>query len=252
MDSRPLIVDFHDSLEEVSLAAMRRSNAHVYDHIMVTLQGMYCGVITVHDLLERIAEQGIRYAQQANPLTGLPGNALIRYQIERAAHSDKSFAVLYLDLDNFKVYNDVYGFDRGDEVLKLLAEVIQSIFGDPSADEAFIGHLGGDDFVVVVDGDVTDETLKKLLDTFDTKIPEYYDDDDRQRGYMYAANRRGEMERFAFVSLSVAVVTEENGPFDSYHAIAKHASEVKKRCKCQPGSCFFFDRRTDQSSTPLL
>jgi diguanylate cyclase (GGDEF)-like protein len=185
----------------------------------------------------------VNNAQQANPLTGLPGNAVIQYQIEHVLNSGKEFSVLYLDLDNFKAYNDVYGFDRGDAILQFLAELIQSALSNIDIEDSFIGHLGGDDFVAVLNQRIDQTVLDNLLLAFDARILEYYDEEDRQRGYIYTTNRRGNYEKFPFISLSIAVVTEDNGVFDGYHSVAKRASDVKKRCKAVAGSCYFFDRR---------
>jgi diguanylate cyclase (GGDEF)-like protein len=243
MDPTPLIVDFNDSLEAVAQAAMQRPASTLYDHIIVTVQGAYFGLISVRDLLERITEQGIKYAQYSNPLTGLPGNIMIQREIERIIHSCEQFAVLYFDLDHFKAYNDAYGFDRGDEVLKLTAGLLQETFIPTDDGTPFVGHLGGDDFFVVLTGQLDTTILEECIRNFDARIVTYYDDIHREQGFLYAVNRRGDPERFPFISVSIAVVTEQNGPFQSYHELAKCASEVKQQCKMVAGSCYLHDRR---------
>jgi len=153
------------------------------------------------------------------------------------------FSVLYLDLDNFKAYNDVYGFKRGDEVLKLTAELLQQYFSETLFDNSFVGHIGGDDFVVVLEETVNSERLREFLAIFDEKILTYYDELHVKEGGITATNRRGVLETFPIMSVSLAVVTDENGPFASYHAVAKRATELKKICKAVQGSCYLNDRR---------
>ncbi|HEY3377599.1 MAG TPA: GGDEF domain-containing protein [Armatimonadota bacterium] len=245
MDMSPLIVDFQDPLEVVAQAATQRSRPLLYDNIIVTINGQYFGVITVMDLLECITEQGIKNATYANPLTGLPGNIIIEREIDRVIHIAEHFSVLYIDLDNFKAYNDAYGFSRGDEILKVTAELLLGTFTKDRFPSPFVGHLGGDDFVVVLDTLPPGELLQEFADTFDRKILTYYDEVHRQQQGITARNRRGELESFPFMSISIAVVTSENGPFENFHALAKRSTEVKKLCKAIQGSCCVFDRRRD-------
>lgn len=243
MDTHPLMVDFHDPLELVAHAATQRDKLWLYDNILVTLNARYFGTITVMDLLERITEQGIKNATYANPLSGLPGNVIIDREIDRLLHQAETYAVLYIDLDNFKAYNDVYGFKRGDEIIKMTADLLQEIFSSAVLPEAFIGHIGGDDFVVTTECNVPETLLKGFTNRFDHKILTYYDDEHRRQGYITSYNRHGELEQFPFVSVSVAVVRNDNANFSSNHAIAKRAAEIKKACKAMQGSCYLYDRR---------
>ena len=181
----------------------------------------------------------------ANP-TSMPGNVMIQQEIESMLGNGDPFTVLYLDLDNIKAYNDVYGFDRGDEVLVFTAELLQEAFPPQPIADPFIGHIGGDDFVVVIPTACPDARLHALLDDFDRRIRRHYSEVHRQQGQIEAVNRRGEVEQFPFISLSIAVITAENGPFENYHEVAKRATEVKKACKMTRGSCAVRDRRRDQ------
>jgi len=249
MDTQPLIVEFNDSLENVAQAATQREQVKLNDNIIVCVQESYFGILTARDMLESIMRQGVKFAQYANPLTGLPGNVMIQREIEWAITNPQTFTVLYVDLDNFKAYNDVYGFDRGDEVLKFTAALLQECFPLQPDIEPFIDHLGGDDFVVVVGQRVSEELLQHLLMRFNEQVCLYYADADRETGYIHAANRRGEIEQFPFISISIAVVDDRNGPLESYHDLAKRATEVKKICKTTPGSCVIYDRRSALSLT---
>ena len=243
MDTHSLIVDFKEPLEVVAQAATQRDQLWLYDNIIVTINGQYFGIVTVMDLLQHITEQGIKYATYSNPLTGLPGNIIIERAIDRVMEHCAHYSVLYIDLDNFKAYNDVYGFKRGDEVLKLTAELLQQTFPETLFANSFVGHIGGDDFVVVLEETVQDEPLQAFIEQFDAKVLTYYDEVHVAEGGITSSNRRGELESFPIMSVSLAVVTDENGPFSSYHAVAKRATEVKKLCKAVQGSCVQHDRR---------
>jgi diguanylate cyclase (GGDEF)-like protein len=243
MDAAPLIVNFQEPIEAVAQAATQRGQVSLYDHIMVTIQDRYYGVVTIMDLLSRITDQGIKYATYSNPLTGLPGNVIIEREIERILNTADHFSILYFDLDNFKAYNDVYGFNRGDEVLKFTAELLQETFNCANFPNAFVGHIGGDDYVVVLDETAPESVLEDFINTFNQKILTYYDEEHIVTGCLNTHNRRGEMDTFPIMSISIAVVTEENGPFRSYHTLAKRTAEIKTRCKTVQGSCYIFDRR---------
>ncbi len=245
LTTSPLIVDINDPLEEVSFLAMQREANSVYDHILVSNNGMYFGIVTVSELLEQMTEMGMQRAKYANPLTGLPGNTMIQQEIEHAVSDASPFVVLYLDLDNFKAYNDTYGFDRGDEVLRMTANLLLKTFNNHDFPDAFVGHIGGDDYVVVLNASLPEDTLAALIADFDSLVREFYDEEHQQQGYITSINRRGRAEKFPFISISIAVITEHNGPFNGYHAVAKRATEVKKQCKTIQQSCFVHDRRQD-------
>jgi len=243
MDSNALIVDFNEPLEVVAQAATSRGLQRLYDNIIVTLNGHYFGMVTIITLLERITEQSVNFATYSNPLTGLPGNVMIERVVEHVLHQNADFSVLYLDLDNFKAYNDTLGFERGDGILRFTADLLRETFPTEVFPGAFIGHIGGDDFVVVLESLVPEEILKDLLQRFDSKVLSYYDEQQITDGYIVALNRRGEVESFPFISISIAVVTSENGPLANYQELARRTTEVKKVCKATRGSCVYFDRR---------
>ncbi len=243
MNTNPLVVDMHCTIEEAAQLAMQRHSAHVYDQILVSNNGMYFGTVSVRDLLERITVISVERAQYSNPLTGLPGNTMIKYEIERVLFSTESFTILYIDLDHFKVYNDTYGFDRGDEVIKLTASLLHEVFAQQLINDVFIGHIGGDDFMAVANKRISEDLLQHFIEQFDNRIKQMYTPEHAEKGYVMAANRNGIVEKIGLVAVSIAAVTEVNGPFDNYHDIAQRATEVKKNAKAIPGSCYIFDRR---------
>lgn len=179
----------------------------------------------------------------ASPLTFLPGNSAIEQtMIERIARKEP-FAVLYIDLNHFKVYNDQYGWLKGDVVIKLLARAIQNAVAVHSNLNDFVGHIGGDDFVVVSTPNRAGKIAQDVINLFDGAIPDYYDADTRKRGYIEAKDRFGRLTRFPLTSVAIAIVTNERRALEHPSQIAAFAAEVKRIVKSHPGSHFAFDRR---------
>jgi len=185
-----------------------------------------------------------RQEKSFNPLTGLPGNILIEEQIKhRVAETTKLFAVLYLDLDNFKAYNDVYGFLKGDEVIKLVAHVINKEVRDSGGQEDFIGHIGGDDFIAITTPDRVDDICRAVINQFDSTIPLFYSSEDRRRGHVVTKDRTNQETKYPFMSLSIAVVSNQNRPIENHWQVAEIAAELKKYAKAKKGSVYVKDRR---------
>lgn len=181
--------------------------------------------------------------RRISPLTGLPGNVQIQTEMKKRLLKKDSFAVIYFDLDNFKAYNDVYGFSNGDEVIKLLAKIIVKHIHNIEYGNSFVGHIGGDDFVAIIDKYDYDSLCKGIIEDFDKKIVDYYTADDVERGYVEVANRRGIIEKFPIVSLSIAVVEVENGNFKSPLEIGEVSAQVKHMAKETIGSAYVINRR---------
>jgi len=238
MDNFPLILDYSVPLEEVSRLAMARSNGHLYDYILVKLGDRHMGIVTVKDLLEKTTQLEVTSAKYANPLTGLPGNVIIESQINRVINEEEDYAVLYIDIDNFKAYNDVYSFQKGDEILKLTASILEEAFSSANFQYSFVGHIGGDDFVVIIAGGQIEEACKQVLNRFDRQVLPFYNHLDRERKYITTLNRKGNQEVFPLMSLSIAVITNKCHQFAGYNELAKIAAELKKKCKAINGSCY--------------
>jgi diguanylate cyclase (GGDEF)-like protein len=172
-------------------------------------------------------------------LSGLPGNILIEEKLRQELERRTDFAVLYFDLDNFKAYNDTYGFDNGDKVLSMLAQMIQQqvlLWGNR---DCFVGHIGGDDFIAVVKQVNVEALCQALIELFDNRILDFYTERDKIKGYIIAKNRHGVEEKYPLISLSIAVVKNQAGRFKSTAALAETAGGVKKRCKVIWKSCYF-------------
>lgn len=179
-----------------------------------------------------------------SPLTGLPGNMQIEAELKRRLRKKTEFSILYFDLDNFKAYNDIYGFLKGDEIIKLTSKIIQRNIHDMDIEESFIGHIGGDDFVAIVSSGIDFERIcQNIIIEFDYEILEYFSDEDSERGYMEVANRKGILEQFPLVSLSVGVVVIEKGRFKNILEIGEVGAQVKHVAKSTMGSTYVIDRR---------
>ncbi|MFP5264700.1 MAG: response regulator [Blastocatellia bacterium] len=204
-------------------------------------------VARIQALLRRSALQSI------NPLTGLPGNRQVERFLQKCAKEKERFwAAVYIDIDNFKAYNDCYGFLRGDEVLKATAEVIARNAGGCDH-SVFVGNIGGDDFLIGFSNDMprADErslevvraALDNLITEFDGLVEKFYKQEDIERGYLEAEGRRGGLERFPIMSLSIAVVTNERRLFNHPLEISNTFVSVKRKAKSMPGSVVCFDQR---------
>lgn len=180
----------------------------------------------------------------ANPLTGLPGNIEIQSEINHRIAKGVKFSVLYLDVDNFKAYNDVYGFACGDRSIKMIADIIMDAVRNYGSQGDFIGHIGGDDFIIITDPEFSDDLCKNIIKEFDRKIPEMYTDEDRKAGFICTANRKGHVIYFPIMTLSIAVVSNENRVLSSHIQVGEIGAELKRRAKFIQGSVYLKDRRT--------
>ncbi len=180
----------------------------------------------------------------ANPLTRLPGNTTILFETTARIQSGQPFALAYIDIDNFKSFNDRYGYGRGDEVLVVACRILTTVVGELAGPEGFVGHVGGDDFVFMSRPDTIDAICQTVIKRFDLVIPDFYDRDDRLKGYIDSVDRRGNKEQFPIMSLSIAVVTNERVPIAHPGDVSKIASELKKRAKALKGSVYVKDQRS--------
>ena len=192
--------------------------------------------------LRRMREE----AREANPLTGLPGNLAIARRIDERLRSGEIFAVLYCDLDNFKAYNDAYGFSKGDEAILYTRECLQKTFDQLEIADGFVGHEGGDDFIVIASFEAWEPYVHRFIALFDEGAPLLYSEGDRKNGFIESVDRKGRRQSFPLMTVSIAVVTNKWRSYDRHQEIAETAAEVKKLAKKSdgtPGSRFAIDRR---------
>ena len=180
-----------------------------------------------------------------SPLTGLPGNVQIHAELKKRILNREPFSVLYLDLDNFKAYNDVYGFLKGDEIIEFTAETICKCLHSAYNENVFIGHIGGDDFVGIIPDLHCDKVCQQILATFDAKSLKFFTQEDREKGYIEVANRKGIIEQFPLTSLSIGVVVADVGRFHNILEIGEVGAQVKHAAKSVMGSSYAIDRRKE-------
>lgn len=225
-----LQVDAHTTIDVVARKALLRTPDKLYDAVVITREGKYCGIVTIKDLLEKTLELEVANAKQINPLSELPGNVAIETHITKAVMLEENKCILYFDLDNFKAYNDFYGFERGDGVLKCVTRILK----EQISSNAFLGHIGGDDFIAIVAINTADSICQCIIDIFDAKVKAFYSDEDGIRGYINVKNRNAVEECFPLMSISIVGVYSSH--YKTTDILAEDAGRLKKLCKQQPGS----------------
>ena len=176
-------------------------------------------------------------------LTGLPGNAQIEIELKKGVSGKKTFAVLYADLDNFKAYNDKYGFMNGDEVIKFTANCMRESIQNLGVKGDFLGHIGGDDFVAVVEYANARKISRDIIKRFDSNIGEYYSEEDNENGFVKIPNRKGKLEKYPLMTITVAMISNRFKKYDSVLELGEDGAQVKKKAKTIPGSTFLENRR---------
>ena len=181
--------------------------------------------------------------RRVSPLTGLPGNVQIHAELKKRLLNKEDFCVLYLDLDNFKAYNDVYGFLKGDQIIEFTAETIVNSVHSDELDNTFVGHIGGDDFVAIVPGTNCERLCQNILHYFDSNVTKFFTPEDIEKGYIEVANRKGIIEQFPLTSLSIGVVVADVGRFGNILEIGEVGAQVKHAAKSVMGSSYAIDKR---------
>ncbi len=177
-----------------------------------------------------------------NPSTKLPGPSAIEYEVDKRLRTSEKFAVCYGDLDNFKAYNDYYGYVYGDKMIKITSLIIRNVVQDLTP-RGFVGHIGGDDFIWIIPVDLVDPVCKNIIATFDRMAPYRYAEIDRDRGWIEVPNRKGVTERFPIVSISIAVIINQKKMFKHPGEMSHMMADLKKYTKTLPGSNYVIERR---------
>ena len=227
MDHNFLSVDYQTPISMVSYLAMSRSNDKLYDFIVVTENCKYIGTVTIKDLLQKAAEIEVGNAKDQNPLSGLPGNLIVEQKLSNCLNCNSKYSIAYIDIDNFKAFNDVYGFENGDLVIKLLASILKNNISK----DHFIGHIGGDDFVVIVYGLATDNYFEIIIDQFEQKALKFYNQSDIQSGYITTTNRRGETEQFPLLTITSVVINSSMQKFCDVFELTEVLAKKKREAK---------------------
>jgi diguanylate cyclase (GGDEF)-like protein len=183
---------------------------------------------------------------EINPLTRLPGNISINKEIQERIDNKKEFAFGYADLDYFKPFNDRYGFSRGDEVIKMTGRIILGVVKSKQPYGSFVGHIGGDDFVFIIDPPLMEEAAAEIIRAFDSLITGMYDPSDLKQGFIKSFDRKGKATQFPVMCISIGMTETRSRAFTHYGEITEIAAEMKKHTKQCKGSCFRLDRRQDK------
>nr|WP_106781709.1 GGDEF domain-containing protein [Lysinibacillus timonensis] len=235
--TNPLIVDYFQSITEVSRLAMEREEEDLYDDVIVTKNDKFNGVVSIRSLLMSFVEIQVEFASFLNPLSNLPGNHLINQKLNEAISSSE-YSVMYFDLDYFKTYNDLYGFNRGDKVLLHLTDILKRNILHYGY---FLGHIGGDDFMAILPHYDIKPICEKIIEEFDETIPSFYDPVHITDPDFKVKDRSGHMERFTIMSLSIAVLTSEERQYNKVEDLSDEVAAIKRYCKKIKGSCFIIN-----------
>lgn len=251
INKNPLVVDYNVPITNVSKLAMSRLEDNLYDYIVITKEDKYYGIVTVKRLLESTTELELNYARHLNPLTGLPGNIAIEDKLNQAISNDKAVAVFYLDLDNFKAYNDIYGFENGDKILKLTADIITDCTYKHFGIQSFISHIGGDDFIIIVENDNyrVDRLCNDIITVFDKSIRGFYNLEHLNEGFIVSHDRYGNVRRFNIMSLSIAVLSGHGHNLKTTYHAGKLAADLKNECKKESISNYIIRNMDNISSS---
>ncbi len=214
------------------------------DNIIILSNGEYSGIVNINKLFHAITEINLALAKGANPLTGLPGNESIQRDISRRLDNRTPFDIAYIDIDNFKPFNDHYGFQRGDVVIKAIGEIISKVaHSTGSGTSCFCGHIGGDDFIIITEPHHSEHISKQIINKLEEHLPVFHGEMDFSAGGFTAMNRKGEQERFNLLSISIGIVNTRLTPVNSYAELASVSTEVKKAAKKISGSSIVVNRR---------
>lgn len=234
----PIIVVSENNDEEHVIEILK-SDVEIVLNSPVNSEILYYSIMNFIKLLNR--------NRMISPLTGLPGNVQIQAEIESRLSKGRKYAMMYVDLDNFKAYNDTYGFSNGDEMIKLTARVItKNVLERDDKERNFVGHIGGDDFVAIVEDNNYEEICQNIIAEFDKSVEKHFTKEDAERGYIEVENRKGVMEQFPLTSISVGVVEVTKQRFKNTLEIGEAGAVVKHLAKTISGSTYVIDRRKNR------
>jgi diguanylate cyclase (GGDEF)-like protein len=197
------------------------------------------------ELQARIEMHLRRYLRDSdmNPVTELPGNRALEQELEERLQSGRLFALCYVDLDDFKAYNDYYGFHAGSEVIKMTGRLLSEVVKSGGGPDDFLGHVGGDDFIILTTIRNAEPLSRQVISRFDELIPSYYQSEDLEKGYIISVDRRGYVMKFPVMTVSIAIVHNQYRKLVDADQVGKVAAELKKYAKDLEGSVYVFDRR---------
>lgn len=240
MDHRPVIVEKSASLHDISELILQSDHHYLSIGFIVTEHGQYVGMGSGHDLLRLFTQMQLSAARYANPLTLLPGNVPINEHIDALLNAQVPFVVCYFDLDYFKSFNDIHGYKKGDDAIQLLGELLKE---KCASDIDFIGHIGGDDFIVLFQSHDWEERCDAILERFSEVAKWFYSEEERSLGGMEVEDRQGNRTFQPLMSISIGAVISDKADFSSPHDVSSAAAMAKKQAKKISGNSLFVERR---------
>lgn len=241
LEKNHLSVDYYMDINSVAELAMKRPSPATYDPIVVVKGSKYYGTVTVKTLLQHALRLEKDYARELNPLTNLPGNKIINRVLSDVLQYAENAAVIYFDLNHFKSYNDIYGFENGDRMIMLLARLLERTIKSHDAINSFLGHIGGDDFIVVMnrtDRQTVESLLQLTLERFDDERRELFNGEDLERGTLIAEDRFGIQRSLPLTALSAACFMGDFTTFKDSNHLTQEIAHLKKVAKA-PGTSAF-------------
>lgn len=248
MEKNPLMLEDTTPLAQASLYITEQDDENFSRFFIVTHNGEYLGLASCRELLKRITASKIENARYANPLTLLPGNVPIDREIDYLLESKTPFQLAYVDIDHFKPFNDVFGYSKGDQMIILLSRVIRKCCGKA---DTFIGHIGGDDFIILFKNTNSQRILATILDEYSEQTLTFFGEAEIDNKGYTAINRNGEQTHFSLPSISIGVVTPDLYACTSHVEVSPMASEAKKQAKKLPGNQVFYCRRSHPFNVKL-
>ncbi|WP_448587692.1 EAL domain-containing protein [Thermocrinis sp.] len=250
MEPPELVFESYETLENsaIKLRDKIKENDRLPRNIIVVENGKLIGAVYVSVLLEALAQKNLQLMKDSNPLTGLPGNWAIKNEVEKRISEGKVFKAIYIDINNFKPFNDHYGFAQGDSVIFAIGEILKEIAGRYK--NLFVGHVGGDDFILICPDGISAQVAEEIKTAFEKHLPNFHGEDYKV-GFYISKDRSGLKKKFPLLSLSLAIVSNKHIKITSYAHLASIASEIKTKAKLlakgSQSSVIFKDRRKDGS-----
>jgi diguanylate cyclase (GGDEF)-like protein len=247
---RRLKGDPYTAIIPLAAIATRHATEHVRGWFVAGADEVITALFEPPERAERLEALLNRTARDVavNPSTRLPGTTEIERDMWRRMERAEFFAVCYADLDHFKEYNDRYSYHDGDRVIYILSRILHDVVKGMLGSKGFVGHIGGDDFILVIPVEAISDVCGEILSVFDTLVPFQYNEQDRRAGYFFGKDRRGQLHRVPLMTLSIGIVTNQHRHFEHPAQVSELATEMKSYAKTQPGSVFVVDRRRDPES----
>jgi len=240
MNTTPLMVDSYTPISVVAKRAMERSDEELFDDIIVTKASKYLGIVSMKKIFEYTLMFEKNNAKEHNPLSGLPGNPIIKRVMSDLVTYKNNSCICYLDINDFKIYNDVYGFESGDNMIRFLAQLIQDVVKKIFPFSSFIGHVGGDDFIMIIDGETKEyhQVLQNILDEFERNKIFLFSDKHIMNNKIVSEDRFGVMREFPLTKLSIAGIAGDLSKYRTSEALSEALAALKKEIKQNSESSF--------------